>query len=131
RPVSRARPRARRNPQPGGCRLDGWRPPCPRAPARPTRQASPGAPRTPRREPASPPKLSQSRSLGKLREVGFSFLHVRVSAFPGLFAHVIEESRVARELFVRCGPVVGPVQSRLEHSQRQRAELEHPPAPRK
>src|SRR5438445_4585602 len=96
------------------------------------RPGSLGAPRTTTREPASPPAQPRpcSRSFGEFREVRFSFLHVRVAAFMRLFAHVVEERRVASELLDAGEPVVGRVESGLEHAQRKRTELEHPPAPR-
>src|SRR5712691_11328312 len=122
RPASRARRPGRRTPRRAECRLDGWRPQCPRAPARPTPQVSRGAPRTTRREPASWRERSQrcSRSLRKFREVGFAFLNARVAAFLSFFAHVVEEGRIARELLNAREAVVRSVESRFEHSQRER-----------
>src|SRR5437879_9533637 len=96
------------------------------------RPGSRGAQRTTTREPPSPPARPRpcSRSFGEFREVRFSFLHVRVAAFLRLFAHVVEERRVARELLDAGEPVVGRIESGLEHAQRERTELERAPAPR-
>src|SRR5260370_42450493 len=66
-----------------------------------------------------------SGSLWKLRKVRLPFLYVRVAAFLRLFAHVIEKRGVTRELLHARQPVVGRVEARLEHAQRERAELEH------
>src|SRR5260370_39841665 len=73
--------------------------------------------------------ITNSRSLGKLRKIGLSLLHVRVAAFLRLFAHVVEKSCVARELLDAGQPVIGSVQARLEKAQGKRAELEHAAAP--
>src|SRR5260370_19927028 len=73
--------------------------------------------------------MQPSGSLGKLRKIWFAFLHVRVAAFLRLFAHVVEKSRVARELLDSGQPVIGSVEARLEEAQGKRAELEHAAAP--
>src|SRR6266566_2586628 len=101
----------------------------------PTRALS--APRTwrggpPTTTPACGSELSRWRSwsLGKLREVGLSLLHVSVATFLRLFAHVVEEGRVAGELLDARKAIVHGIEARLQHAQRKRAELEHLPAPR-
>src|SRR5580692_2751025 len=71
---------------------------------------------------APPPR---SRSVRELREVGFALLDVRVATFLGFLAHVVEESRVAREL-LHAGESVGVgVESRFDETQREWAHLEH------
>src|SRR6266498_475311 len=70
-----------------------------------------------------------SGPLGKLREVGLAFLHVRVATLLRFLAHVVEEGRVARELLDAGESVVGGVHAGLDHAQRQRAQLEDAPAP--
>src|SRR5919201_489916 len=69
-------------------------------------------------------------ALGELREVRLSLLHVRVAAYLRLFAHVVEERRVAGQLLDARQPVVRGVHACLDHAQRERAELEHLAAPR-
>src|SRR2546428_10554867 len=70
-----------------------------------------------------------SGSFRELGEVWFPFLHVRVAALLRLFAHVVEKRRVARELLDACETVIGRIEAGLEHAERERAELEDPPAP--
>src|SRR5579864_6376193 len=69
-------------------------------------------------------------TLGEPGEVGFAFLDVCVPAFLGLFAQVVEERRVARQLLDSGEAIVRRVEPGLEHAQREWAELEHAPAPR-
>src|SRR6266851_2026859 len=73
---------------------------------------------------------SISGSLRELREVWFSFLDVCVAAFLSLFAHVVKERRIPCELLDAGEPIVGCIESRLEHSQRERAHLQDPATPR-
>src|SRR6202165_501962 len=68
---------------------------------------------------------TMSGSLGKLRKVGFSLLHVRIAAFLRLFAHVVEKGRVACKLLDAREPIVPGAEARLEHAQPQRAAREH------
>src|SRR5689334_12918171 len=70
------------------------------------------------------------RPLGELGEVGLSLLHVCVAPFLRLFAQVVEERRIARELLDAGQAVVGGVETRLEKAQCQWAQLQHAPAPR-
>src|SRR5690348_11213456 len=69
------------------------------------------------------------RALRELAEVGLALLDVSITALLRLFAHVVEERRVARELLDAREPVVRRIHSRLDHAQRKRAQLEHAPAP--
>src|SRR5919199_2820706 len=72
---------------------------------------------------------SALRSPGELREVGAALLDVGVAALLGLVAHVEQQRGVAGELLHAGQPVVGGVEGRLEHPQRQRREREHLAAP--
>src|ERR1700719_2287173 len=69
------------------------------------------------------------RALREFAEVGLALLHVRVAALLRLFAEVVEKGRVAGELLDAGETVIGRVQPRLQHSQRERAELVHATAP--
>src|SRR5256886_11335955 len=128
-----------RGPRPGlqfrrpiACRRHARRSLCRPAQVLPTRQMSPAARPTTtpgRRWGGWRSRPAPSGSLRKLREVRLSFLHVGVPAFLCLFAHVVEERRVARELLDAGQPVVGRVEPGLEHAQRQGTQLEHAAAP--
>src|SRR5581483_2402944 len=98
------------------------RPPCRRGPARrPPGACAAGSPRSTRGRP--------SREPFEAREVGPALLEVRVAALLRLLAHVIEERRVPGEL-LEAGEAVGVrVERRLEAAERERAVLEHAPAP--
>src|SRR5919202_4516409 len=69
------------------------------------------------------------RPPGELREVRAALLHVGVAALLRLVAHVEEQRRVAGELLHPGEPVVGGVERRLEHPQRERRQREHLAAP--
>src|SRR5581483_8892946 len=69
------------------------------------------------------------RALRKLGEVRLALLHVRVAPFLRLFAQVVEKRRVAGELLDPGQPVVRGVEAGLQQAQRERAQLEHAPAP--
>src|SRR5437660_3590791 len=70
-----------------------------------------------------------SGSLWEFGEIRFAFLDVRVAALLCLFAHVIEERRVAGQLLDAGKAVVRGIEPGLEHAQRKRAEVENPAAP--
>src|SRR6266851_4077329 len=98
----------------------------------PTRSRPRPAPPRPPTSAAAPPAPTQtgsSRSLGKFFELGAPTLEVRVLALLRLFAHVVEESRVARELLNTGETIVGSVHRRLQHAQRERTVLEHRATP--
>src|SRR6185436_41410 len=78
------------------------------------------------RTPATSLRLRPPR---ELREVGPALLDVRVAALLGLVAHVEEQRRVARELLHAGEAVLGRVEGRLEHPQRERRQREHLAAP--
>src|SRR6266511_4064654 len=71
-----------------------------------------------------------SRALREPVELGPALLEVGALAFLRLLAHVIEERRVAGELLDAGESVVGRVERRLQHAQRERAVPEHLPTPR-
>src|SRR3954447_25579287 len=71
-----------------------------------------------------------SGTLGELVEVGLALLEVGALALLRLLAHVVEERGIAGELLDAGEAVVGRVARRLDHAQRQRAVLQHLPAPR-
>src|SRR5204862_2828895 len=130
RPACRARPPERQRRRPIASHPHELQSPSPRARARPRPPALPVArPTTRLARRAEEPRRRPLRSLWKLREVRLALLHVGVATFLRLFAHVIEESRVARELLDAGEAVVGRIEAGLEHAQRERAELEHAAAP--
>src|SRR3954447_25300611 len=71
-----------------------------------------------------------SGTLGELVEVGLALLEVGALALLRLLAHVVEERGIAGELLDAGEAIVGRVARRLDHAQRERAVLEHLPAPR-
>src|SRR6476660_3948947 len=73
------------------------------------------------------PRLWPFRELGEVR---LSLLHVRVAAFLRLFAHVVEKGRVTGQLLDARQAVVNRIEASLQHPKRERAQLEHAPAPR-
>src|SRR5690348_668311 len=70
-----------------------------------------------------------SGSFRKAGKVRLSLLDVGVASLLRLFAHVVEQGRVAGQLLDPGQPVVGGVHAGLDHAQRERAVLEHAPAP--
>src|SRR3954449_2309467 len=69
------------------------------------------------------------RSPRELREVGAALLDVGVAALLGLVAHVEQQRRVAGELLAPRQPVLGGVERRLQHPQRERRQRQHLAAP--
>src|SRR5205807_6320572 len=63
-------------------------------------------------------------------ELGTALLEVRLLALLRLLAHVVEEGRVSGELLDTRKTVVGGVERRLQHAQRERAVVQHALAPR-
>src|SRR4030081_3217589 len=115
----------RRSPPRAALRFRAPQPRCLRAPAPPPRPGSRAAGRATTPWPGLGSPQSPSRTLRKLGEVRFAFLHVRVAALLRLFAHVIEQGRIARQLLDAGEAVISSIESSLEHSQRERAELQH------
>src|SRR5712691_9088367 len=129
RAASRLRPAGPAARRPAAGRLRALRSRCrPRlAPRRPP--AWRAGPPTTTLAPASAPTRWRSWALGKLGEVGLSLLHVRVATFLRLVTHVVEERRVTGELLDAGQAVVDRVEAGLQHAKRERAQLEHLPAP--
>src|SRR5207248_5003269 len=71
-----------------------------------------------------------SGPFGELVEVGLALLEVGALALLRFLTHVVEERGVAGELLDAGETVVGRVARRLDHAQRERAVLQHLPAPR-
>src|SRR4029077_6951035 len=69
------------------------------------------------------------RALRELAEVGLALLDVSITALLRLLAHVVEVRRVAGELLDAGETVVRRIHPGLDHPQRERAQLEHAPAP--
>src|SRR6185503_18764055 len=109
------------------------RPPSPRAPCRRARarwpRAGSAAGRPSARFAPGRPRPDRLRPPRELREVGPALLDVGVAALLGLVAHVEEQRGVARQLLDAGEAVLGRVERRLEHPQRQRRKREHLAAP--
>src|ERR1700730_2800049 len=63
------------------------------------------------------------------REIRLPLLDVGLAALSSFLGHVVEQRRVARQLLDAGQAVVRRVHPGLDHAQRQRAVLQHPPGP--
>src|SRR4051812_14059344 len=98
----------------------------------PTSTGATAAPNVRGRAPCTHNDADVMPTSGPLRELverRLALLEVGALALLGLFTHVVEEGGVAGELLDPGETVVGRVARRLDHAERERAVLQHLPAP--